>query len=100
MTLSVKETQRMHFETLLLCYRGGGRRVDAATEQNHSFFGWHNLTSGALWCLPSDNAFRTSRRYPRRELSCCGSRLRRECHRRSEERRVGKECRSRWSPYH
>ena len=24
----------------------------------------------------------------------------RECLRRSEERRVGKECRSRWSPYH
>ena len=23
-----------------------------------------------------------------------------EQHRRSEERRVGKECRSRWSPYH
>ena len=23
-----------------------------------------------------------------------------EIHRRSEERRVGKECRSRWSPYH
>ena len=23
-----------------------------------------------------------------------------EAHRRSEERRVGKECRSRWSPYH
>ena len=23
-----------------------------------------------------------------------------EVHRRSEERRVGKECRSRWSPYH
>ena len=22
------------------------------------------------------------------------------CHMRSEERRVGKECRSRWSPYH
>ena len=22
------------------------------------------------------------------------------CKRRSEERRVGKECRSRWSPYH
>ena len=22
------------------------------------------------------------------------------CHCRSEERRVGKECRSRWSPYH
>src|SRR2546425_1104528 len=27
------------------------------------------------------------------------NRLRRRC-RRSEERRVGKECRSRWSPYH
>src|SRR2546430_11417284 len=25
---------------------------------------------------------------------------RRPLHRRSEERRVGKECRSRWSPYH
>ena len=24
----------------------------------------------------------------------------RSIHRRSEERRVGKECRSRWSPYH
>src|SRR6266576_4508430 len=24
----------------------------------------------------------------------------RACHLRSEERRVGKECRSRWSPYH
>ena len=23
-----------------------------------------------------------------------------EAHKRSEERRVGKECRSRWSPYH
>ena len=23
-----------------------------------------------------------------------------QVHRRSEERRVGKECRSRWSPYH
>ena len=26
--------------------------------------------------------------------------LRRDIARRSEERRVGKECRSRWSPYH
>ena len=26
--------------------------------------------------------------------------LKRDGHRRSEERRVGKECRSRWSPYH
>ena len=28
------------------------------------------------------------------------TRLIRESYRRSEERRVGKECRSRWSPYH
>ena len=26
--------------------------------------------------------------------------LNNKMHRRSEERRVGKECRSRWSPYH
>ena len=29
----------------------------------------------------------------------CGPRQR-QTHSRSEERRVGKECRSRWSPYH
>src|SRR2546430_12587222 len=28
------------------------------------------------------------------------TRIAREAHDRSEERRVGKECRSRWSPYH
>src|SRR5205807_6166912 len=30
----------------------------------------------------------------------CPCRRCRACRRRSEERRVGKECRSRWSPYH
>ena len=30
------------------------------------------------------------------ELFCIGT----ELEKRSEERRVGKECRSRWSPYH
>ena len=38
-----------------------------------------------------------------RRLSNCGSRaqsLRGTWDPRSEERRVGKECRSRWSPYH
>ena len=29
-------------------------------------------------------------------LSCCDP----DAKKRSEERRVGKECRSRWSPYH
>src|SRR5437899_9492264 len=36
-------------------------------------------------------------------LAACGHRhsgLPQELRRRSEERRVGKECRSRWSPYH
>src|SRR3712207_9464196 len=42
-------------------------------------------------------------------LTCCccllstislGLYLRTNCYPRSEERRVGKECRSRWSPYH
>ena len=33
-------------------------------------------------------------------LSCDGENLRELYAARSEERRVGKECRSRWSPYH
>src|SRR5207302_7572680 len=41
-------------------------------------------------------SFMTSRRSVRR--STCSARLGRRL--RSEERRVGKECRSRWSPYH
>ena len=31
---------------------------------------------------------------------CDAEKLAAKRHRRSEERRVGKECRSRWSPYH
>src|SRR5688572_31552099 len=48
-----------------------------------------------------------SSRCPARLVSCCSearSRMSRSSRRpswtRSEERRVGKECRSRWSPYH
>ena len=33
-------------------------------------------------------------------LILCGVRFMAETLKRSEERRVGKECRSRWSPYH
>src|SRR2546427_7981018 len=33
-------------------------------------------------------------------LRLVGPRAHVQAHRRSEERRVGKECRSRWSPYH
>src|SRR6266850_2002105 len=34
------------------------------------------------------------------ESSVSGRRDAKRCAKRSEERRVGKECRSRWSPYH
>src|SRR2546430_11154758 len=37
--------------------------------------------------------------FPTRRLTCPRSN-RSRVHSRSEERRVGKECRSRWSPYH
>ena len=37
--------------------------------------------------------------YPRGHISATGRDMR-ELESRSEERRVGKECRSRWSPYH
>src|SRR2546425_9699843 len=50
---------------------------------------------------------RVARRAPQREVGAKRPRLGRETerrelplHLRSEERRVGKECRSRWSPYH
>src|SRR2546427_4829749 len=36
----------------------------------------------------------------RASQSQCSRRQSRDCCKRSEERRVGKECRSRWSPYH
>src|SRR3712207_9217560 len=60
-------------------------------EQNLQRFGWRQarrkvLTQGAL-----------SREWPRRG---CGASAARDGSGRSEERRVGKECRSRWSPYH
>src|SRR5256885_16729186 len=36
----------------------------------------------------------------RRSAGKSGTRVNQDCTFRSEERRVGKECRSRWSPYH
>src|SRR5256885_5779000 len=36
----------------------------------------------------------------RRRLGKCGGSRKQNHEQRSEERRVGKECRSRWSPYH
>ena len=45
MTLSVKKTQRMQFEALLIRHCGCGGRVDTAAEQNHSLFRLHT----GLW---------------------------------------------------
>ena len=52
----------------------------------------------ALTKVPSLDLYREPDpfRTPRRSRPLPGASLRR----RSEERRVGKECRSRWSPYH
>ena len=47
-------------------------------------------------CCPSDPGFRVKILGVVRPVRVSGS----GCPRRSEERRVGKECRSRWSPYH
>src|SRR5256885_7254748 len=45
----------------------------------------------------TSGAYRTS---PRRRIGIMGQTGRKKAGQRSEERRVGKECRSRWSPYH
>ena len=47
--------------------------------------------------LRLDSAVDVQQPYSRTELGSADERLR---NMRSEERRVGKECRSRWSPYH
>src|SRR3712207_7095828 len=51
--------------------------------------------SAALFAAP-----RKSRSGDRLQVVCHGVRLSAAGEIRSEERRVGKECRSRWSPYH
>src|SRR2546427_6915110 len=48
----------------------------------------------------SDVSPRQERGLPQREAKAVVERIERPFTRRSEERRVGKECRSRWSPYH
>src|SRR2546430_10258688 len=53
--------------------------------------------------LPNErllNPVITQHRAPQRAHDIQRERLQPSHHRRSEERRVGKECRSRWSPYH
>src|SRR2546427_1980694 len=62
-------------------------------------------SAGLRWCLRNSHLAVLSSRLqlqlpvsrPVGQISVAG---RRRVRRRSEERRVGKECRSRWSPYH
>src|SRR2546430_13736415 len=50
--------------------------------------------------VKNKNGFRMSVHYPTRVDQQTAGCADRRCRERSEERRVGKECRSRWSPYH
>ena len=70
-----------------------------------ALFGKHKGVSGGCWCtfnLVTSSQFNKMHRDERKEMQhhladseqSCGLMIR------SEERRVGKECRSRWSPYH
>src|SRR5438105_15583625 len=59
------------------------------------------LVTGVQTCaLPISSLVRLRRSSGRHLAQGSGSRTRWLGGRRSEERRVGKECRSRWSPYH
>src|SRR2546422_10860662 len=91
--------------------RDGARPADALgdIERRHDVFFECDDSHG--WVLPRcpanhsrmwRNRSRRWRGLPERHISWFspGKRTKRTSRRRSEERRVGKECRSRWSPYH
>src|SRR5260370_35844999 len=56
-----------------------------------------NGTGLVLWIVPSDQIYKDTLKALRDRNHFYRFSLE---HARSEERRVGKECRSRWSPYH
>src|SRR2546429_8260631 len=64
--------------------------------------GWHDAVSAATsdWSRASDVMADTALVSPDFFRTMCIPLLRGREFDRSEERRVGKECRSRWSPYH
>src|SRR3989304_2486501 len=64
---------------------GGPASAEKSLSGTSSWTGWSG-SSGSTSASPCGAATRS----PTRSPSAC----------RSEERRVGKECRSRWSPYH
>ena len=92
------------------CYSGGGAglghptpNVDRIAKEGATFTNWYGQAS----CTAGRASFMTGRIPIRSALSIVvapgdENRLRKETPTiaRSEERRVGKECRSRWSPYH
>src|SRR2546422_10659241 len=61
-----------------------GRVYDLADQRGNVVL----VSFGATWCAPCSTELRAL------------AELLAEYQNRSEERRVGKECRSRWSPYH
>ena len=74
------------------------------SDQSRQSFNEEKLRSGLLKALekrPVETAKieLAIQKIQRKLMECCGYGLEKKwC--RSEERRVGKECRSRWSPYH
>ena len=61
---------------------------DSAPWYQHTVLGWNYRLSNVLAAIGRGQMFHLDERVAARRLT------------RSEERRVGKECRSRWSPYH
>src|SRR3989454_4741616 len=83
-----------HDYLLILLLKSNTRRFTIQIEVTHQFITHHHeyqlaATEGVRAdCAPSEF-------FPRR-----GATVHHAIGNRSEERRVGKECRSRWSPYH
>ena len=61
--------------------------------------GWKSEWRDEVFIEPKDIKIASTPAFPARIAFCKGP-LGEEIELRSEERRVGKECRSRWSPYH
>ena len=60
-------------------------------------------TEGSLQAMPEDGDFQKAKRQDNGAIQVQVERIKLDevlKGKRSEERRVGKECRSRWSPYH
>src|SRR3712207_8618278 len=60
----------------------------------------HKLTDEAFYVLEGTFGFQVGEQTVEGSAGSCVFAPKGTKHARSEERRVGKECRSRWSPYH